>query len=248
MLRKIQLSRGVLAGAMVMMMGLALGGCSDQNLQTQNSQLLKQNQQLAQQLAAAKANLASTRQQLQQQQQIAAAAAQQAATPPTAASQPPANAGAQSNYNSVLPSFNNSASSHARTRMINRHRKISRRVIHSSREVRRFVLSSDVLFASASARLQFRAEHALLRVARILRTRYAHRRIRIEGYTDNRPIHHPYPNNYALGLARARAVETFLARHGISRRRMSAVSFGDHRMISRTDLAKDRRVEIVVLR
>ncbi|MGC9258927.1 MAG: OmpA/MotB family protein [Phycisphaerae bacterium] len=245
MVRGIHWTRGVLAGAVVMVLGL--GGCSNQNLQTQNSQLLKQNQQLAQQLAAAKANLAASRQQLQQQQQIAAAA-QQAATQQAAAPQPPANAGAQSNYSSVLPSFNNSAANHGQTRMLNHHRAITRRSVRSSKEIRRFVLSSDVLFASGSARLQFRAEHALLRVAHLLRTRYARRRIRIEGYTDNRPIHHPYHNNYALGLARARSVETFLARHGVSRRRMTALSFGDHRMISRTDLAKDRRVEIVVLR
>lgn len=240
MSQKMNLMRGAFAGAVVMILGL--GGCTDQTLQTQNSQLIKQNQQLAQQLADAKANLAASRQQLQQQQQIAAAAAQQ-----TAAQQPPANAAAPGNYNSVLPSFGNAPAGHGHA-VAMRHHTVSHSSAHSRGEIRRFVLSSDVLFASGSARLQFRAEHALLRVVHLLRTRYASRRIRIEGYTDNRPIHHPYHNNYALGLARARSVETFLAHHGVSRRRMTAVSFGDHRMISRTDLARDRRVEIVVLR
>ncbi len=244
MIRKINMMRGALTGTVVLLVGLAMGGCSDQNLQTQNAQLIKQNQQLASQLADAKANLASTRQQLQQQQQIAAAAAtQQPATP-----QPVANAGTQGGYNTVLPSFNNSASTGHQHVGITRHRMIRQHNVRSSREIRRFVLSSDVLFASGSARLQPRSERALMRVVHLLRTRYTSRRIRIEGYTDNRPIHHPYHNNYALGLARARSVEAYLARHGISRRRMTAVSFGDHRMISRTDLALDRRVEIVVLR
>ncbi len=236
-------TRGLLAGTVVMMLGLGLGGCTDQTLQTQNSQLIKQNQQLAQQLADAKANLAASRQQLQQQQQVAAAAAQQAAA---ANAQPPA-AGTTGTDNTMLPTFGSSPSGRSGMHAMH-HRMIHHRSARSRTEIRRFVLSSDVLFASGSARLEVRAEHALLRVVHLLRTRYARNRIRIEGYTDNRPIHHPYPNNYALGLARARSVETFLARHGVSRRRMTAVSFGDHRMISRTNLAKDRRVEIVVLR
>ena len=243
MMRKMNVMRGILAGTVVMMLGLGLGGCTDQPLQTENSQLIKQNQQLARQLADAKANLAASRQQLQQQQQIAAAAAQQAA-----AQQPPAPAaGAPSPDNNMLPNFGSAPSGHGHA-YAPHHRIVRHRTGRARTELRRFVLSSDVLFASGSARLQFRAEHALLRVVHLLRTRYSGRRIRIEGYTDNRPIHHPYHNNYALGLARARSVETFLARHGISRHHMTAVSFGDHRMISRKDLAKDRRVEIVVLR
>ncbi len=244
MMQKMNVKRGVLAAGVVMMLGLGLGGCTDQPLQTQNSQLIKQNQQLAQQLADAKANLTASRQQLQQQQQIAAAAAQQAA----ASQQPPAPAaGTAGTENSMLPNFGNAPSGHGHA-YAPHHRIARHRTGRSRTELRRFVLSSDVLFASGSARLQFRAEHALMRVVHMLRTRYPGRRIRIEGYTDNRPIHHPYHNNYALGLARARSVETFLARHGISRHYMTAVSFGDHRMISRKDLAKDRRVEIVVLR
>ena len=247
MTRKINSTRGVFAGAVVLMLmlGLGLGGCTDQTLQTQNSQLIKQNQQLAQQLADAKANLAASRQQLQQQQQIAAAA-QQAAAQPTPA---PQNAGAAGTGNGMLPEFNNAPSASGHSNMMSRrHRMMTHRSARSRTEIRRFVLSSDVLFRSGSARLQFRAEHALLRLAHVLRTRYSGRRIRIEGYTDNRPIHHPYPNNYALGLARSRSVEVFLAHHGVSRHRMTAISFGDHHMISRTNLAKDRRVEIVVLR
>ena len=225
--------RWSLGGSMALLLAVFVGGCAQNKLQAERNQLLQQNQQLQQQLSEARAGLASTRAQLAQQQQIAAAAqAQQAASTQTAR---------PTGYTTMLPTFKNRSSVGARVaprRLVRRRR----------REIRRFVLSSDLLFASASARLQPRSLHVLLHVAYLLRTRYARRRIRIEGFTDNRPIHHPYRNNYVLGLARARSVENFLARHGISRRRMKAVSFGDHDMVSTTDLALDRRVEIVVLR
>ncbi len=229
--------RWSLGGSMALLLAVFVGGCAQNKLQAERNQLLQQNQQLQQQLREAKAGLASTRAQLAQQQQIAAAAQQAAQAQQAASTQ----AARSTGYTTMLPTFRNRTSAGARVapRRLVRHRR---------REMHRFVLSSDLLFASASARLQPRSLHVLLHVAYLLRTRYARRRIRIEGFTDNRPIHHPYRNNYLLGLARARSVENFLARHGISRRRMKAVSFGDHDMVSTTDLALDRRVEIVVLR
>jgi flagellar motor protein MotB len=232
---------GFLAGA-VLFGAVFLGGCTDNKLVTERNQLITQNKQLQQQLAEAKANLASTRAQLQQQQQIAAAAsAQAAANQQAAASQPASTSG----YSTILPPMH-AGSMHAGQNTMGmgrvRHRSHRRVAMH------RFVLSSDLLFAPGSARLSPRATHMLMRVAYELRHRYAGRHVLVEGYTDNTPIHHPYPNNYYLGLARAKSVLSFLARHGVSRRRMRAISFGDHHMVSRTDLALDRRVEVVVLR
>lgn len=220
-----------------------IGGCTDTKLVTERNQLITQNKQLQQQLAETKASLAATRAQLQQQQQIAAAASEQAAAnQQSAAATAPA---AQTGYSTILPPMNSGAGQSSR-RARSMHGMRSHRMRRT--ELHRFVLSSDLLFAPGSARLSPRATHMLLHVAYELRRRYAGRHILVEGYTDNTPIHHPYPNNYALGLARARSVENFLARHGVSRRRMRAISFGDHHMVSHTDLALDRRVEVVVLR
>ena len=229
-------AKWITAGLASAVLWLGAGGCAQNQLAVQRDQLLKQNQQLQAQLAETKADLTAAQAQLTQaQQQQLAQAQQQAAT-----SQP------ASGYTNVLPAFKSPAPS-GRGVSIPAAR---RRVKHLARvgALHRFVLSSDLLFVSGSARLQPRADHHLLHLAYLLRTRYARRHIRIEGFTDPRPIHHPYKNNYALGLARARAVEQFLARHGIARSRMRTMSFGATHLVSRTDLALDRRVEVVVLR
>ncbi|MGC8559768.1 MAG: OmpA family protein [Phycisphaerae bacterium] len=233
---------GLTMGA-VLLGSLFIGGCSNNKMVTERNQLIMQNKQLQQQLAETKASLAATRTQLQQQQEIAAAAsAQAAANQQKMATTAPAN---NSGYSTILPPMS-SGSGQSTQSMQGMHRMRSR---HTRRvEMHRFVLSSDLLFAPGSARLSPRATHMLMHVAYELRSRYAGRHVLVEGYTDNTPIHHPYPNNYYLGLARARSVESFLARHGVSRRRMRAISFGDHHMVSHTDLALDRRVEVVVLR
>lgn len=233
---------GLTAG--VMLLGTVfIGGCTSNRLVTERNQLIMQNKQLQQQLAESKASLASTRAQLQQQQQIAAAAAAQAAAnqQAPAATQPSRTNG----YSTILPSMPQGQMQSGQSAMrMHRMRPAPRRQV----AIHRFVLSSDLLFTPGSARLSPHATHRLLRVAYELRRRYAGRHVLVEGYTDNTPISHPYPNNYYLGLARAKSVENFLAQHGVSRNRMRAISFGDHHMVSRTDLALDRRVEVVVLR
>ncbi len=220
-------------------------GCSDNNLRTERDQLMKQNQQLQTQLAAAKAQATAAQAQLQQEQTAMQAAASQPAPAPVEPTSP------TPGYNSVLPKFSHSAGHktyHHSLAMRRHHHYRGMTVEHRHGELARFILSSDVLFASASARLNPRSEHALLHVAYLLRHRYAGRRVLVEGYTDDRPIHHPFKDNYLLGLARARSVEAFLSRHGVSRRRMRAISFGAKHPRSRTNLALNRRVEVVVLR
>ncbi|NNM84505.1 MAG: OmpA family protein, partial [Phycisphaerales bacterium] len=223
-------------------------GCSQDKVKAERDQLLQQNQQLKAQLAAASAQEKADQQQLQQQQAaMNAAAQQQTQTPATA-----------QNQTNILPPEPNVAGQHpAAVRHHHYHHYVASRshvthergfTIETHHGVSRLVVSSDLLFASASARLHPSAERTLLRVAHLLRSRYAGHRILIEGYTDSRPIHHPYKSNYALGLARARSVEMFLGHHGVSRSRMRAISFGSEHPRSRTDLALNRRVEIVVLR
>ena len=77
--------------------------------------------------------------------------------------------------------------------------------------------------------------------------------IRIEGHTDNRPIHTPmFPSNWELSAARATSVLRFLVKKGIDPSRLSAVGYGEFRPVASNDTpegrAKNRRVEILILK
>ena len=77
--------------------------------------------------------------------------------------------------------------------------------------------------------------------------------IRVEGHTDNAPIHTPqFPSNWELSTARA----TFLLQYLISNaeipaQRLSAVGYGEYRPVASNDTpegrAANRRVDLVVL-
>jgi chemotaxis protein MotB len=77
--------------------------------------------------------------------------------------------------------------------------------------------------------------------------------IRIEGHTDNLPIHtERFPSNWELSIARAVNVVKYFIKVGkISPRRLSAVGYGDSKPIFPNDTpehrARNRRVEIVLV-
>ena len=75
------------------------------------------------------------------------------------------------------------------------------------------VLPTDILFASGSADLTPEGIARLADVAERLRAEYPGREVRIEGYTDNKPIgpnlQAQYPSNWELSAARA----CMVARH-----------------------------------
>lgn len=75
------------------------------------------------------------------------------------------------------------------------------------------VLPTDILFASGSAELTAEGVRRLAEIAGTLRAEHAGRAIRIEGYTDDKPIGPnllgQYPSNWELSAARAATV----ARH-----------------------------------
>lgn len=77
--------------------------------------------------------------------------------------------------------------------------------------------------------------------------------VRVEGHTDNVPIHTPrFASNWELSTARATAVVAFLMQeHGIAPDRLSAAGYAEHhpRVPNTTDVdrAKNRRVDIVIL-
>lgn len=78
-------------------------------------------------------------------------------------------------------------------------------------------------------------------------------RLAIEGHTDSRPISTTrYPSNWELSTARATTVLRYLVdQHGFTPDRLTASGYADTKPVaagaSTADLAKNRRVEVVVL-
>lgn len=118
----------------------------------------------------------------------------------------------------------------------------------------RFVLQSELLFASGSAELEEPGRRELTKLARTLRELAGRIPadidwiLRVDGHTDRVPINTPrYPSNWELSTARAVAVVRFLAAQGIAPRRLSASGFGEFHPLDNADtpeaLARNRRIE-----
>ncbi|HUO06808.1 MAG TPA: OmpA family protein [Phycisphaerae bacterium] len=124
-------------------------------------------------------------------------------------------------------------------------------------------VSSDILFDTGKAALKPAAKKALDKVAVILKKEYPGRELRIEGYTDPRPVRTSgWDDNWDLGAARARSVLLYLQSKGIHN--MYIASFGDTKAVgmggttstkkgkkstpSTGGYAADRKVEIVVVK
>lgn len=104
----------------------------------------------------------------------------------------------------------------------------------------------DVLFAPGEAEVRDNARDTLQQIARVLEREYPDQIVRIEGYTDTDPIQHsPWTDNLELSLQRAAAVQRFLMDQGIRPDRMYAAGFGDTQ--PRATKEESRRVEIVVV-
>lgn len=103
----------------------------------------------------------------------------------------------------------------------------------------------DVLFKAASADLGPSANSTLLKVVHFLQLN-PKRRIRIEGYTDNRG---DAAENLALSTARAQAVGEFLQSLGVDATRIEVVGYGEQYRVaenaSARGRAQNRRVEIL---
>ena len=112
-------------------------------------------------------------------------------------------------------------------------------------------LNGSVLFESGSAEIQSGAKQILDRVSDILRN-YSKNRIKIEGHTDNAPIHTAeFPSNVWLSTARAtKVLEYFTEKRGLAMKNMEASGRGDVEPIAnnktREGRAKNRRVEIKI--
>ena len=104
----------------------------------------------------------------------------------------------------------------------------------------------DVLFEPGKATLRTSSKATLTKIAGVLKSSYAGKSIRIEGYTDTDPIRKSgWKDNLELSQARAAAVLRHLSEQGVSQKQMYAAGFGSAK--PRSTKEKSRRVEIVVV-
>ena len=110
----------------------------------------------------------------------------------------------------------------------------------------RFVLQSELLFASGSAELGEKGRQQLLKIARTLNEIAALVPpqvawvLRVDGHTDGRPIHNMvYRSNWELSTARALAVVHFLIENGIPPDRLAASGFGEYHPLEQQDALPD---------
>ncbi len=106
-------------------------------------------------------------------------------------------------------------------------------------------------FDSGSAALKPSALPALDRIASILSVRSCH--LRIEGHTDNIPIHTPQmASNWELSTARStELVRLLILRYRFSPNRLAAAGYAEYHPIASNDTpqgrAQNRRVDVVIL-
>ena len=119
----------------------------------------------------------------------------------------------------------------------------------------RFLLPSELLFASGSDALGEKGKTGLLALAATLRDiagripEDVNWILRVDGHTDKQPIRtERFPSNWELSTARAVSVVRFLAQQGIPEQRMAATGFGEFHPVDSADTPeawqKNRRIEI----
>jgi chemotaxis protein MotB len=113
-------------------------------------------------------------------------------------------------------------------------------------------MSEHTLFGVGSADIAAEALPLLEKVGAIIsKTAYL---VRIEGHTDNLPIHtERYPSNWELSTARAvNVLRYFIKNHNIDPRRLAAEGFSEFHPLVENDTAenreKNRRVEIIFIK
>lgn len=132
--------------------------------------------------------------------------------------------------------------------------EIGRKEISLRREPDGLVLSLREVgfFDSGSAQMKPASLPIFDRIATMLRERKY--RLRIEGHTDNVPIHNAqFPSNWELSTARAtEVVRILIVREGYAASELSAAGYAEyHPVVSNRTLegrASNRRVDIVILR
>jgi len=123
------------------------------------------------------------------------------------------------------------------------------------RHADRISVGSDILFDSGRAKLTAKGRGAIDKVVADIKSRYASLPVRVYGYTDSDPIKRTkklWTDNLDLSANRAMAVTRYLTSKGISAEKVETVAMGSTRFVAkndtRTSKAKNRRVEIVVIK
>lgn len=111
-------------------------------------------------------------------------------------------------------------------------------------------INSDILFATGSAALDPTAVETIAKLAEVLGD--VPNSVRVEGYTDNRPINtYQFPSNWELSAARAASVVHLFIRDGISPDRLAMIGYGEYRPIddnaTETGRNANRRVLLIIL-
>ena len=115
----------------------------------------------------------------------------------------------------------------------------------------KITLEDKILFQSGVADINKMAFPILDKIITVLKS--TSQPIRVEGHTDNDPIHtERFPSNWELSTARAANVVKYFTEAGtIAPERLSAVGYGQSRPLFANDTpkhkAKNRRVEIVLV-
>lgn len=112
-------------------------------------------------------------------------------------------------------------------------------------------LSTDVLFASGSAKLSDDGQKAVQEVSALLKDLKG-RNYQIEGHTDNVPIKtKTYASNWELASARAMSVLNTMLAAGLPAERVSAASYGSYDPTADNNTkegkAENRRIAIVIV-
>lgn len=110
-------------------------------------------------------------------------------------------------------------------------------------------MKSSLLFDSGDAALSNKALELLGQIAAILREQK--NAVRVEGFTDDKPIHTVrYPSNWELSSARAAAVVQLFVEEGIDANRLVAAGYGEAQPVVPNDTAenrtKNRRVVLMI--
>ena len=131
--------------------------------------------------------------------------------------------------------------------------EISQQHISMRREPDGLVISLREVgfFESGSGQMKQESEPAFDRIAELLRKRNC--RLRIEGHTDNAPIHTAqFSSNWELSTARAtEIIRVLIVRDGFDPRHLSAAGYAEFHPLASNDTREgrsmNRRVDIVIL-
>lgn len=115
-------------------------------------------------------------------------------------------------------------------------------------------IGDEILFASGRAEIRKEGEAVLKKVADLVKSKWAGHTIRIDGHTDNDPIHKSaklFQDNWHLSAMRGLTVLRFLVKQGVPAEKIYVAGFGESRPLeandSRAHKSKNRRVEVVVV-